>query len=120
VTENSPLKLQKKTPSFLNNGILKKIKTCKPGSVLRTEVQIICHLSGPAVTSRIKQPTHCDIQPALSLKRAVPGSQPTWPYSTQGLPRCTSLHKAWALTPRFHPYHTKAWRYNFCCTFREQ
>lgn len=24
----------------------------------------------------------------------------------------------WSLTPPFHPYHNKLWRFVFCCTFR--
>jgi hypothetical protein len=78
-------------------------RACKPGSVPRGEPRGGGHLSGTAVTRRLKRPTrgHWARGSPGAPKGAAPAA---WPCSGWGLPCAGALPPGrWALTPPFHP-----------------
>ena len=74
---------------------------------------VIIHLRPPLPTAWCGLPA--DIERAARLLEPV--SRLTWPCSGWGLPSHAS-HLAcwWSLTPPFHPYQDRSWRFAFCGT----
>lgn len=65
------------------------------------------HLSRPAITDRLKQPTHHGSPPGGETASNCLVFRDLFGLSTPGVYR-NARHRArpWALTPRFHPYST--------------